>query len=126
MLNVCKFGGTSLKDVNSFLIVKNIKSFIISLENILVTIPKKDFLSRSVIYQEALILLDNVVKANYESDKEKKKDYQIVALAKVNLLDFFLERAYKLRYISEKQAISKANELVKINKMLYAWCKNER
>lgn len=111
---------------NKFLIVKNIKSFIISLEGILVTIPKKDFLSRSVIYQEALILLDNVIKANYESNKEKKKDYQIVALAKVNLLDFFLERAYKLKYISEKQAISKANELVKINKMLYAWCKNER
>ena len=109
-----------------FLIVKNIKSFIISLENILVTIPKKDYLSRELIYEEALILLDNVVKANYEVDKDKKKDYQIVALAKVNLLDFFLERAYKLRYISEKQAISKANELVKINKMLYAWCKNER
>ncbi len=88
---------------NKFLIVKNIKSFIISLESILVTIPKKDFLSRSVIYQEALILLDNVIKANYESDKEKKKDYQIIALAKVNLLDFFLERAYKLKYISEKQ-----------------------
>ena len=109
-----------------FLIVKNIKSFIISLENILVTIPKKDYLSRELIYEEALILLDNVVKANYEVDKDKKKDYQIVALAKVNLLDFFLERAYKLRYISKKQAISKALELVKINKMLYAWCMNER
>lgn len=94
---------------NNFLIVKNIKSFIISLENILVTIPKKDFLSRSVIYQEALILLDNVIKANYESNKEKKKDYQIVALAKVNLLDFFLERAYKLKYISEKQLNKKSN-----------------
>lgn len=111
---------------NKFLIVKNIKSFIISLENILVTIPKKDYLSRELIYQEALILLDNVIKANYEVDKDKKKDYQIVALAKVNLLDFFLERAYKLKYISEKQAISKVNELVKINKMLYALCKNER
>lgn len=109
-----------------FLIVKNIKSFIISLENILVTIPKKDYLSRELFYQEALILLNNVIKANYEVDKDKKKDYQIVALAKVNLLDFFLERAYKLRYISEKQASSKANELLKINKMLYAWCMNER
>ena len=111
---------------NKFLIVKNIKSFIISLEGILVTIPKKDYLSRELIYQEALILLDNVIKANYESNKEKKKDYQIIALAKVNLLDFFLERAYKLKYISEKQLNKKSNELVKINKMLYAWCKNER
>ena len=109
-----------------FLIVKNIKSFIISLENILVTIPKKDYLSRELIYEEALMLLDSVIKANYESNSDKKKDYQIVALAKVNLLDFFLERAYKLRYISEKQASSKANELLKINKMLYAWCMNER
>ena len=84
-----------------FLIVKNIKSFIISLENILVTIPKKDFLSRELIYEEALMLLDSVIKANYEPDKEKKKDFQIEALAKVNMLDFCIERAYKLKYISE-------------------------
>ena len=84
-----------------FLIVKNIKSFIISLENILVTIPKKDFLSRELIYEESLMLLDSVIKANYEPDKEKKKDFQIEALAKVNMLDFCIERAYKLKYISE-------------------------
>lgn len=35
-----------------FLIVKNIKSFIISLENILVTIPKKDYLSRELFFKK--------------------------------------------------------------------------
>ena len=93
---------------------------------ILLTFPKKDFLSRDLIYKEALKLLDNVVKANYEVDKEKKKDFQIEALAKVNMLDFCIERAYKLKYISEKQAMSKSSELLKINKMLYSWCKNEK
>ena len=109
-----------------FLIIKNIKSFIISLERVLVTIPKKDFLSRNLIYQEALLLLDNVIKANYESNNNKKKEYQINALTKVNMLDFFIERAYKLKYISEKQASNKSRELLKINKMLYAWYQNEK
>lgn len=86
---------------DKFLIVKNVKSFIIGLVKILLTFPKKDFLSRDLIYKEALKLLDNVIKANYEINSDKKKEYQIVALTKVNMLDFFLERAYKLRYISE-------------------------
>ena len=111
---------------DKFLIVKNVKGFIIGLEKILATIPKKDYLSRELIYKEALKLLDNVVKANYEIDKDKKKTYQIEALSKVNLLDFCIERAYKLKYISEKQVMSKSNELLKINKMLYVWCKNEK
>ena len=54
-----------------------------------------------------------------------KVTYQIKALGKINKLDFYLERAYKLKYISEKQLLSKADELGKINKMIYAWCNNE-
>lgn len=54
-----------------------------------------------------------------------KTTYQIMALGKINKLDFYLERAYKLKYISERQLTTKANELAKINKMIYAWCKNE-
>ncbi len=111
---------------DKFLIIKNVKSFIIGLEKLLVTIPKKDFLSRELIYKEALGVLDNVVKANYESDKDRKKEYQIEALAKINMLDFCIERVYKLKYISERQAMSKSAELLKINKMLYAWCRNEK
>lgn len=110
---------------DKFLIIKNIKSFILGLEKLLITFPKKDILTRNMVYCDALELLEIVVKANYEKNKEIKHNYQIEALAKINKIDFYLERSYKLRYISEKQCLNKTGELLKINKMIYTWCKNE-
>lgn len=109
---------------DKFLIIKNIKSFIMGLEPLLLTFPKKDILTRNMIYNDSLELLEIVLKANYEKRKDIKTNYQIAALAKVNKIDFYLERAYKLKYISEKQCINKCGELKKINKMLYGWCIN--
>ena len=110
---------------DKFLILKDIKRFILSLEKLLITFPKKDILTRNMMYNDSLGLLEMVMIANYEIDKEKKKEYKIKALARVNKIDFYLERAYYLKYISEKQCLAKARELLKINKMLYTWCKNE-
>lgn len=109
---------------NKFLIINNVKKFIISIENLIVTFPKKDYLSRNLIYNESLHLLENIIKANYESNNDKKKEFQLNSMVKINLIDFYLERAYKLKYISEKQLNKKSNELLKINKMIYAWYKN--
>ncbi len=109
-----------------FLIVRNIKSFIMSLEGILLTFPKKDFISRTLIYNDSLELLELIVKANYENNLELKHNYQIAAMAKINKVDFYLERAYKLKYISERQLTNKLNALLKINKMIYVWCRNKK
>ena len=116
-----------MEDLNKdkFLILKRIKKFILSLENLLVTFPKKDILTRDMIYSDSLELLEIIFKANYESNSEKRKDFKILALAKVNKLDFYIERAYHLKYISEKQCKSKSQELLEINKMIYTWCKND-
>ena len=108
-----------------FLIIKNIKKFILVLESLLVTFPKKDTFSKDRVYNDALELIEYVTLANYEKRKDMKVTYQIKALGKINKLDFYLERAYKLKYISEKQLLSKADEVGKINKMIYAWCNNE-
>lgn len=108
-----------------FLIMKNVKNFILGLENLLVTFPKKDTFSKDRVYNEALELIEYITLANYEKRKDMKTTYQIMALGKINKLDFYLERAYKLKYISERQLTTKANELAKINKIIYAWCKNE-
>lgn len=110
---------------NNFIILRDWKKFILSLEKLLVTFPKKDILTRNMIYNDCLSTLEIIIKANYENNLELKKRYKIEALAKINKIDFYLERAYYLKYISERQCINKSNELLKINKMLYAWCKNE-
>lgn len=111
---------------DKFLIVKRIKSFILELEQIINTIPKRDIITRNMIYNDALELLELVTKANYEARKEHKKDYQIQAIAKINKIDFYLERAYKLGYISEKQLLKKSSELKTVNKMIYKWWLNEK
>ena len=110
---------------DKFLIIKNIKNYIIGLESLLVTFPKKDMFSKNMVYNDALDLLELVTKANYESRIDYKRCFQIEAMSKINKIDFYLERAYKLKYISERQLTIKANELAKINKMIYAWRKNE-
>lgn len=95
------------------------------LESLLVTFPKKDMFSKNMVYNDALDLLELVTKANYESRIDYKRCFQIEAMSKINKIDFYLERAYKLKYISERQLIKNVNELAKINKMIYVWCKNE-
>ena len=99
---------------DKFLIIKNIKNFIIGLEKILITFPKKDILTRNLIYSDSLELLEIVYKANYENDASLKHSYQIAAIARINKIDFYLERAYKFKYISEKQCLSKTEELLRI------------
>ena len=49
-----------MEDLNKdkFLILKRIKKFILSLENLLVTFPKKDILTRDMIYSDSLELLE--------------------------------------------------------------------
>lgn len=109
-----------------FLIVKNIKKFILGLEVILVNFPKKEFLTKDMIYKDALKILELVYIANEIDDLNEKKKIQIEILGKINMLDFYLERAYKRKYINEKQCMFKSNELEQITKMIYKWIKSER
>lgn len=109
-----------------FLIVKNTKKFILDLERILVNFPKKEYINKDLLYKDSLKVLELVYVANHVDNLDKKKDIQIEIVAKINMLDFYIERAYKKRYISEKECLKKVNELEEINKMIYSWIKNER
>ena len=109
-----------------FLIVKNIKKFILGLEVILVNFPKKEFLTKDMIYKDSLKILELVYIANEIDELNEKKRIQIEILGKINMLDFYLERAYKRKYINEKQCMAKSYELEQITKMIYKWIKSER
>ena len=112
--------------MNDFKILNYVKKFIISLEKVVLTFPKKDFISRELLYNDSLDLLELIYKANYEKESTLKHNYQIEIMAKINKIDFYLERAYKLRYISEKELMVKSNTLREINKMVYVWCYNDK
>ena len=42
------------------------------------------------------------------------------------MLDFYLERSLKNKYISEKQCLKKSNQLFTITKMVHGWIKSDK
>lgn len=60
-----------------FLIVKNIKKFILGIEIILVNFPKKEYINKDLIYKDSLKVLELVYIANNLDDLEKKKIFKL-------------------------------------------------
>lgn len=104
---------------DKFLIVIEIKNFILSLDKILINYPKKDIIIKKKIYEESLKLLELVYLANIVNDN--KLHYQNKILVSINMLDYYFEYSYKKQYISLKVLNNKTNNLTKINKMVYGW-----
>lgn len=106
---------------NNFLIIKNMKLFINSIDEITNIIPNKDRILRDRIYNTSYDTLYYLNLANYGD----KKVYGIKILTNISMLDFYLERCLKNKYITSKLCERKSNELLKITKMIYGWLKDE-
>lgn len=104
-----------------FLIVKYMKQFILSLDEIIINYPNKEMVIKNRLHSDSLDILECIYKANNEDNIEKKQDLQNTILTKINMLDFYLEKSYKKKYISEKQCQKKSAELIKLSKMVYQW-----
>ena len=109
---------------NNFLIVKEMKVFIKSIDNIVVNYPRKELIIKNRILNDSLDILENIYLANYHKDILKKRETQMIILSKISMLDFYLERSYNNKYISEKICINRCNHLTKITKMINSWIKN--
>lgn len=106
---------------NNFLIIKNIKMFINSLDDIVNVIPNRDRVLKNRIYNTAYDILYYLNLSNYS----KSKEYDSIILSNISMLDFCLERCLKNKYISSKLCEKKSYELLRITKMLYGWIKSE-
>lgn len=107
-----------------FKLISNIKKFILDSEKLLDNIPRKDYYNRDFLRDNMIELLRLVYLANITTDKEVKKKYQLDMFSRISLLDFFLERAYILKYISEKQLYNYTKRLEEILKMTKGWIKS--
>ncbi len=108
---------------NELIILKKYKLFLFSIERILVNVPKKDYICRSSFYNKAIEVLELIHTANVV---EEKKEYQKQIIAKLAVLDFYIERLKHNKYISEsyaKELSLKLNELVS---MIYGWIKSTK
>lgn len=108
--------------MNDFMIVKNIKLFIYNLDNIVVNIPNRDKLIKDRLYNTSYDVLYLVYRCNYNNNK--KEEYKDM-LSKISMLDFYLERCLKNKYISSKSCEKLSKDLLKITKMIYGWINSE-
>ncbi len=104
-----------------FRIVKNVKEFIISLDDFLINFPKREKVLSDGIKKTGFEILELIFLANVVDSKLYLQE-QIVS--KLNILDFYFEYAYKKKYISEKQCLNKCDEIKVFTKMIYGWIKN--
>lgn len=98
------------------------KSFINSIDDLVVNFPRKDFVIKDRIINDSLDILEMIYSANLGIDD---KDIKIKILSKLSMLDFYFERSYKNNIISEKVCKKKACELEKISKLIYGWIRSE-
>lgn len=99
------------------------KQFIMSLDNIIINYPRKENVIKDRLFNDSLDILYLIYEANYSKDR---RHIQIKILSKISMLDFYLERSLKKHYISEKECLKKANQLLTITKMVHGWIKSDK
>lgn len=100
---------------SEFLIAKNIKDFINSLDDFIINFPRKEYELRNRLVNTSYDLLELVYLANYD-----KVNINII-LSKISMLDYYLELSYKKKIINEKRVYNMSSRLLVIRKMLYKW-----
>lgn len=93
------------------------KLFINSLDDMVSVIPNRDRVLKDKIYNTSYDILYYLNLTNYSRNKE----YISIILSNISMLDFYLERCLKKKYITSKVCEKKANELLRITKMVYGW-----
>lgn len=93
------------------------KLFINSLDDMVSVIPNRDRIIKTKIYDTSYDILYYLNLTNYNRNKE----YISIILTNISMLDFYLERCLKKKYITSKVCEKKANELLRITKMVYGW-----
>lgn len=102
---------------DNFIIIKNMKLFINSLDDMVSVIPNRDRVLKTRIYNTSYDILYYLNLTNYS----RNKDYGSIILTNISMLDFYLERCLKKKYITSKVCEKKCNELLRITKMIYGW-----
>ena len=97
------------------------KLFINSLDDMVSVIPNRDRVLKDRIYNTSYDILYYLYRANYG----EKREYISDILSRISMVDFYLERCFKNKYITSRLCEKKSNELLRITKMVYGWIKSE-
>lgn len=103
------------------MILNKYKIFMMSVDNLLENVPRRDFYFKDKIKETCYLLLEYILKTNYETNLDKLLLNQSEIKSKIAMLDFMLERLWLKKYINEKCVTKLGNELIEINRMSAAW-----
>ena len=101
-----------------------VKKLILESDTLLSNIPKHDYYNKNKIKDDITNILYLIYLANNTLDTNSRLKYQYDILARISMIDFYLERAYILKYISEKQLYNYTKKLEVIIKMTKGWIKS--
>lgn len=109
---------------NNFKIELKLKDFILDLDDILINFPRREYILKDKIEKTSLDILELIFLVNNTLTLDKS--YLDIILSKISMLDFYLEKSYKKKYINKKLLERKIYELTIITKMIYGWKKYDR
>ena len=109
---------------DKFKLVNVVKKLILESDTLLSNIPKHDYYNRNRIKDDITNILYLIFLANNIENKDNRLKYQYDILARISMIDFYLERAYIHKYISEKQIYNYSKKLEVIIKMTKGWIKS--
>lgn len=107
-------------------VTRLIKDFILSLDDILINFPKKELLLKNRIIDDSYEILKKIYEANESQIEDERIKKLTEVLAILFLLDFYFEKSYKCKYITQKQLNQKLNQLTIISKMIRKWLSYEK
>ena len=113
---------------DNFIIIKNIKKFIIDIDSIIKLFPNKEKVLRDNIKSNSYELLKLCYEFNNLPIKYYYKERRLLeykALSIISILDFFLEESYYLGYISESNTKMMSKELLIIYRKIKGLIKSE-
>lgn len=109
---------------DKFKLASLVKEYILECDALLSNIPRRDYYNRDKIKDDITNVLYLIYFTNNMEDKNNRLSYQYDILARLSMIDFYLERAYLLKYISEKQLRKYSKKLETIIKMTKGWIKS--
>ena len=89
--------------------------------------PKKlrwSIISR--LQNRSVEIIENLYRANYERDFERRRNFQKEAQVDLNVLDFYAETAKQKKAISMRQLTIISREINELSRVLRGWIKSTR
>lgn len=104
--------------------IEFIRELVLYLENMLENFPKKDMEISRLIKEESYAMLKLAYIANVTADLNYRRRNLEEIIARVKLLDFFVNLSYDKKIINQKKYLKVGQRLDDIIKYVTGWLKN--